>query len=153
MESFDLMMDAGNYLPAHIGPWLLWMQTLLIAAPLLFIKFTGARLMVLAQLLNFAAAYAVFVWEGDQLTKLFGVGHVFWLIPLWYFLRDIRASHLTRFSGSGIWGKTYRGYAVLAAITISISLVFDVRDTAQWIMGDRDSILVDVPQDHPLAAS
>lgn len=147
MESFQLMMDAGNYLPAHIGPWLIWMQMLLIVAPLLFIKFTGARLMLLAQLLNFTVAYAVFVWEGDQVTKLFGVGHVFWLIPLWYFLRDIRAPHLT-----GIWGTTYRGYALLAAITITISLLFDIRDTAQWIMGDRGSILVDVPQDSPLAA-
>lgn len=141
MESFQLMMEAGNYLPPHIGPWLTWMQVVLFLLPLLFIKFVPVRYLLLAQLLNTLVAYMVFVAEGHQVTRLFGVGHFFWLVPLWLLARDIRSRKF--------W--LYRCYATIAVVTISISLIFDVRDTALWVMGERGSLLVDVPSDSALA--
>ena len=133
MESFQLMMEAGNYLPQHLQPWLLWMQIVLFGIPILFVKYIAPRYLILAQIINTFVAYTVFLSEGHQVTKLFGVGHFVWLWPLWLFVKDVRRQH-----GS----KLYRSYAWIAILTISISLVFDVRDTALWIMGDRDSILV-----------
>lgn len=140
MNSFALMMEAGAYLPEHIGPWLMWMQLMLFAAPVLFLKFKPARVLLLSQVLNTLVAYVVFVAEGHQVTKLFGLGHFFWVFPLWYLAKDIPTDKF----------KPYRVYAATTVLTISVSLVFDVRDTALWILGDRDSVLVNVPTDSPL---
>ncbi len=131
-------MAAGDYLPEHIGPWLMWMQIVLFLLPILFLKYTAPRYLLLAQVLNTLAAYLVFVAEGHQVTKLFGIGHFFWLLPLWMFARDIRINK---------YSLIYRSFAAIAAITLVISLVFDIRDTAQWLAGDRASILVGVPAD------
>ncbi len=142
MESFQLMMAAGNYLPTHLGPWLTWMQVVLFLLPFAFVRHVAPRYLLLAQVLNTLTAYGVFVAEGHQVTRLFGLGHFFWLWPLWLMVRDVRSS---------VTPRLYRSYAAVAALTISISLVFDVRDTALWILGDRESILVDVPLESPLA--
>ncbi len=50
---------------------------------------------------------------------------------MWTFARD---------AGSDLW-RPYRVYAGLAAATIAISLVLDLRDIAEWIGGARGSIL------------
>ena len=142
MHSFQLMMDAGRYLPAHIGPWITWMQVVLFLLPFLFIKYLAPRYLILAQLLNTLTAYLVFVGEGHQVTKLFGIGHFFWILPLWLLARDARNAELS---------LLYRGYAGIAVLTMSISLVFDTKDTAQWMLGDRRSVLVGVPADSALA--
>jgi len=136
------MMEAGAYLPKHISPWLTWMQIVLFAMPILFIKHKPARILIIAQLLNTLVAYLVFVLEGDQVTKLFGLGHFFWILPLWYLARDIKSEK----------SKVYRYYAGVATITIIISLIFDVRDTALWVMGDRESILTTVPESELLTS-
>ncbi len=132
MSDFQAMVDAGAHLPEHIRPWLLWMQVILFVGPIVFIRYRAARWLILAQIVNVVVAYSVFVAEGNDITKLFGLGHFAWLIPLWFFVRDIPTDK---------W-LAYRVYAGIAAMTIAISLVFDVRDTAQWILGDRGSLLV-----------
>ena len=112
MDSLISMMEAGAYLPKHISPWLTWMQIVLFAMPILFIKHKPARILIIAQLLNTLVAYLVFVLEGDQVTKLFGLGHFFWILPLWYLARDVKSEK----------SKVYRYYAGVATITIIISL-------------------------------
>ena len=87
---------------------------------------------MLAQVLNFSLAYLVFEWEQQKVTKLFGIGHIFWVWPAVLFYLDIQKRH-----GS----KPYLAFAGIALVTISISLVFDTRDTVLWMMGDRESIL------------
>lgn len=141
IESFQLMQEAGNYLPEHVKPWTYWIQAILFVAPLLFIKHMTPRILILTQILNTFAAYLVFVWEGDQVTKLFGLGHLFWIWPAVYLYFDIRKKALSRI---------YRAFAVLALLTISASLLLDIRDTAQWVLGERGSVLVNVPAENPL---
>lgn len=141
MESFQLMLEAGNYLPEHIKPWLTWMQVVLFLVPVLFVRHRAPRYLLLAQLLNAATAYLVFMSEGYRITKLFGVGHLYWLVPLWMLAVDVRNREK--------W-VVYRAYAAMAVLTMAISLVFDVRDTALWLMGDRGSVLVHVPVDSAL---
>lgn len=140
-QSFSLMMEAGDYLPPHVAPWATWMQIALMALPLLFIWYHAARMLILAQLVNFAVAFAVFVAEGDQVTRLFGLGHAAWAVPMVLFARDLYTDK---------WAP-YRIYAGVAALTIAISLAFDVRDVALWIGGDRGSTLVGLPVGHPLS--
>ncbi len=141
MESFRLMMEAGDFIPGHVKPWLYWLQLVLFLGPVLFLKYVPARYLFVAQIFNSITAYVVFVVEGNTVSKLFGVGHFFWLVPLWFLANDIRSDK---------W-VVYRGFALVATITMVVSLVLDVRDTALWISGDRASVLVDVPDDHPLA--
>lgn len=130
MTDFQEMMAARDLLPQHLISWLVWIRITLIIGPFVFIRYAAARWMILAQVINFVIAYCVFVAEGNNITRLFGLGHLVWVFPLWMFLRDIRSSH---------W-LGYRVYAALASITILISLVFDVVDISRWIAGERLSI-------------
>ena len=132
MESFRRMLGVGKFIPAHVKPWMYWMQLMLFVGPVLFVGFAGARYLLAAQALNAITGYIVFVKEGEKVSRLFGLGHVFWLAPLWFFAQDVRSDE---------WA-VYRGYAALAALTIAISLVFDVRDVYLWLRGDRASVLV-----------
>ncbi len=133
MESWQLMMAAGDSLPAHVKPWTMWMQIVLFLGPILFLRYRSAQLLIGAQILNTAVAFAVFVWEGHEVTRLFGLGHFLWLVPAAFFVRDLR---------QGEASKLYLGFAAVALATISISLLFDTRDTVLWLLGDRGSVLV-----------
>lgn len=138
-HSLSLMAQMGQYIPDHVAPWVTWMQIVLIGLPFLFIYYRAARMMILAQIINFVIATIVFMAEGNQVTRLFGLGHIAWVYPMWLYTRDIRSEH---------W-KPYRAYAAIAAVTIAISLVMDARDTALWLSGDRATTLVGLPEGHP----
>lgn len=149
-DAFSLMMEAGNYFPAHIQPWLIWMQILLLALPWLFIVRRGAQALILAQVLNFAVAFAVFMLSGNEVNRLFGLGHIFWIAPMIVMATEARLPA----GGTGLRGAyaaSYRVYAALAALTILISLVFDIRDVLLYLGGDTGSVLEGVPADHALA--
>ncbi|MGD1933734.1 MAG: hypothetical protein ACFB0Z_04355 [Candidatus Phaeomarinobacter sp.] len=139
LTALSLMAQMGDYIPPHVAPWLTWMQVVLILLPFLFVYYRAARMMILAQIVNFVIATIVFMAEGNQVTRLFGLGHIAWVYPMILFYRDIRSDH---------W-KPYRVYAAIAAATIAISLVMDVRDTALWIGGDRGTTLVGLPEGYP----
>ncbi len=135
MRTFRQMLQVGKFIPAHVKPWMYWMQLMLFVGPVLFVGFASARYLLASQILNAITAFIVFSKEGATVSRLFGVGHVFWLIPLWFFAQDVRSDE---------W-VVYRGYAALAAATIAISLIFDARDVFLWFRGDRASILVGQP--------
>lgn len=139
LTALTLMAEMGNYVPEHVAPWLTWMQIVLIALPFVFIYYRAARMMILAQLVNFLIATIVFMAEGNQVTRLFGLGHIAWVYPMILYYKDIR---------SELW-KPYRVYAAIAAATIAVSLVMDVRDIALWISGDRATTLVGLPEGYP----
>ncbi|GAA6157172.1 hypothetical protein NBRC116588_26450 [Pyruvatibacter sp. HU-CL02332] len=139
LTALTLMAEMGDYIPEHVAPWLTWMQIVLIALPFVFIYYRAARMMILAQLVNFLIATVVFMAEGNQVTRLFGLGHVAWVYPMILYYKDIHSEY---------W-KPYRVYAAIAAATIAISLVMDVRDVALWVGGDRESTLVGLPEGYP----
>ena len=132
MNEFQLMMAAGEQLPEQIKLWTTWMQIVLFALPVLFIKYKPVRWLLLAQVGNIIIAYSVFVAEGFNVTRLFGVGHILWVIPLWVLAKDVISEK----------ALLYRVFACVAVATMCISLVFDVRDIALWMLGDRESVLV-----------
>ena len=141
LDALAALSQMMPYVPPHVAPWLTFMQVTLIVLPFAFFKYRAARMMILAQIVNFAIGITVFMAEGNQVTKLFGLGHVAWIYPMWLFARDVRTD---------LW-TPYRVYAGIAALTIAISLVLDVRDTALWVAGDRGTTLVGLPEGHPLA--
>lgn len=140
LETWNLMAKAGSYLPPHVAPWAQWMQLTLFLLPVAFLKYWPPRILLLTQVANMVTAVGVFAWEGNQVTRLFGVGHVFWLIPLYLLARDWSRQK----------SRLYRGFIAVAVATMTVSLIFDARDAALWLMGDRGSILVGVPPDSPL---
>lgn len=139
-ESVSLMLEAGSYLPPHVQPWVSWMQVCLFLAPLAFLRHTGPRALLLSQPLNALIAYLVFVYEGQQVTHLFGLGHLAWIAPALLLARDFPR----------VRSRPYRAFIVLAVATIAVSLVFDVRGFALWARGDRSSVLVGVPAESGL---
>lgn len=152
--SFELFMSAGEFFAPHLTPWLMWMQLILMMIPLLFILFRGAQLLLVSQVLVILTAWGLFVAAGNDVNKLFGLSHIFLLLPLAIFIRDVRGQPLpaTRWAKRQGWYiSAYKVFAALAALTIIISLVFDVRDVAVYLTGDTGSILVGVPEGHPLA--
>jgi len=131
MTDFQEMMAAGDFLPQRLMPWIIWMQIVLFLCPVVSCAYAAARWMILAQVINAVIAYCVFVSEGNNVTRLFGLGHLVWVFPGWMFWRDVRSTH---------W-VGYRAYAAVASVTILISLGFDVVDIGRWIAGERLSVL------------
>lgn len=143
MESLRLMMEAGAYLPPHVAPWAQWMQFCLFLLPLLFVKYWPPRILIASQVVVTLVAWGVFAAEGNQVTRLFGVGHLVWIVPLVLLVRAFPREA----------SKPYRGFILVASATILISLVFDLRDLALWATGDRGSVLVGVPAESPLSSA
>ena len=125
-------MAAGERLPTHVKYWTWWMQAILFFAPVVFIRHAPARWLILAQVINTVIAYCVFVAEGNQVTRIYGMGHLVWIFPAWMLAVEIKSEK---------W-LGYRVFAALAVATIIISLGFDITDIIRWIMGDRASTLV-----------
>ncbi len=109
MESFRLMMEAGDFIPGHVKPWLYWLQLVLFLGPVLFLKYVPARYLFVAQIFNSITAYVVFVVEGNTVSKLFGVGHFFWLVPLWFLgLPPVWLTLLNKLGEYKLWEKDIR---------------------------------------------
>ena len=132
IEDFQAMMAAGDRLPAHIKYWTWWMQAILYLAPIAFVRHAPARWLILAQVINTIIAYIVFVSEGNQVTRIFGLGHLVWIFPALMLAVEINSN---KWIG-------YRVFAALAVATIMISLGFDFVDIFRWIKGDRASTLM-----------
>ena len=77
----DVMAQAEAF-PQWLQWWLRWMQIMLILLPIFFIRYREAQILLWAQVMNFAVGAGVVLWEGGQVTKLFGLGHVFGPSPL-----------------------------------------------------------------------
>ncbi len=140
METYALMNEAAGYLPGHVIPWLMWMMFILFLLPFFFVWYRAARYMIGANILNTLTSWAVFYFSGLQVNKLWALGHLFWILPMYLFYKDARNSER--------W-IVYRVFAGLAAATIAASLVMDFRDFGLWALGERGSILVGVPEDKP----
>ncbi len=127
----DVMAQVEAF-PQWLQWWLRWMQVMLILLPLLFIRYREAQYILIAQVLNFAVGTAVVIWEGGQVTKLFGLGHVFWGVAFVLILMRWRAGVID-FTGRPL----YRAWLTAAMITLSISLPFDAYDLFQYANGLR----------------
>jgi len=116
--------------------WLTWMRTLLILLPFFFITRREAQVLIAAQVLNFALGFYIYTAQGNMITKLFGLGHVFWAFAFAYFVYRIFTSK------AETDGRPYfRAWLYAATVTLAISLVFDTYDLIQYIGGTREPMV------------
>ncbi len=136
MDTFNEMNAQIAQFPQWLQWWLTWMQTLLILLPVVFITRREAQVLVAAQVLNFSLGFYVYTAQGNMITKLFGLGHVFWAFAFAYFIHRI-------FTGkSETEGRPYfRAWLYTATVTLAISLVFDTYDFVQYMGGNREPMV------------
>lgn len=133
MDAFNGMNAQIAQFPQWLQWWLTWMQTLLILLPFVFIKRREAQVLMAAQVLNFALGFYVYTAQGNMITKLFGLGHVFWAVAFVYFVHRIATGQ------AETHGRPYfRAWLYTATATLAISRVFDTYDLIQYIGGTRE---------------
>ena len=129
MESLQAAMAAQNVyvaaLPQWVQLWMNWMVVCLFLGSLVFAIFkTEARWLLLANLILIVATMALGMtigWNG-----LWGSTHlVIWTPVVVYFIR--RWPMIEKRSLYGVW-------FVLALATMIISLIFDAKDVAQYLL-------------------
>ena len=136
MDAITAMNEQIALFPLWLQYWLTWMQTILIVLPFIFIKRREAQVLIVAQVLNFIVGGIVYAAEGNQITKLFGLGHIFWAGAYAYFLFRL-------------WTQTadlqsrpyYRAWVYTATITLTISLPLDAYDLAKYASGLRQPMV------------
>ncbi len=136
MDAFNEMNAQIAQFPVWLQWWLTWMQTLLILLPFVFIKRREAQVLIVAQVLNFSVGFYIYTLQGNMITKLFGLGHIFWAVAFGYFLYRI-------YTGKAETdGRPYfRVWLYVATVTLATSLIFDVYDTIQYIGGTREPMV------------
>jgi hypothetical protein len=91
---------------------------------------------VIALLLNFAAGAIVVILQDYQVTKLFGLGHVFWAFAFVCILQRWQKGNV-QFSKVGLYAMAYKGWLPLAILTLTTTLVFDSYDLVMYATGMR----------------
>ena len=130
-----LMRDMFRYLPIWVRVWLVVMMSALFVAPMFFLEHAAAQWMAA----TFMLGGMIMSWMHMKMgmTKLMGIGHVPWLIPLFLIFRDLSMS-----VGSG----SYQIWLATAAVLAVICLVIDVVDVTQYVSGkNREQIAPPAP--------
>ncbi len=130
-----LMRDMFRYLPIWVRVWLVMMMSALFVAPMFFLEHAAAQWMAG----TFMLGGMIMSWMHMKMgmTKLMGIGHVPWLIPLFLIFRDLSMS-----VGSG----SYQIWLATAAVLAVICLVIDVVDVTQYVSGkNRQQIAPPAP--------
>jgi len=112
--------------------WMNWMMLVFLASIIFVRKHMEARFTLGAFLLSAPVAAVVFmIWKN---VHLFGVAHlVVWTPLLAYFVCKFRNSDEEKYQA---WGA-YKIWAILLMSTISVSLLFDIRDIYVVIEGTK----------------
>ncbi len=136
MDVFTEMNAQIAQFPEWLQWWLTWMQTVLILLPCLFILRREAQVLLAAQVLNFAIGFYVYAAQGYVITKLFGLGHIFWAGAFVYFVHRISTGK------AETDGRPYfRAWLYTATATLAISLVFDTYDIILYLGGTREPMV------------
>ena len=116
-------------LPVLFRLWFAWLGLVILILPLFFLKHRQGRVAALC-----AAAFIPLLLVALHLTGIsFFISFLhlaLWLPLLVYLARELRTKRIKPTSPIGMW-------ACLALATLVVSLVFDVRDAARWLAGER----------------
>jgi len=129
----DLMNEANAQMLATsqvVQIWMSWMMFLFLGS-VVFLKNHKAARYALAALL-FAVPVAIVIFYFSKNIHLLGITHlIVWAPLLVYFLRsEMKSNEFNLRSPYGIWVS-------LLSLTISVSLVFDVRDIFLVMAGHK----------------
>lgn len=113
--------------------WMNWMMTIFLASILFVYKHISARIILGAFVLTLPIA--IFIFKQTQSPHLLGISHIIVWLPLAIYLIK------TEVVGKVEQLKSIYGvYLILLLATITISLFFDIRDTALILLGMKSAV-------------
>ena len=130
-----LMRDMFRYLPAWVRIWLVTMMSALFVAPMFFLEHAAAQWM--AAMFMLGGTIMGLMHQKMGMTKLMGIAHLTWLIPLFFIFRDLSMS---------VGSQGYQIWLLTAAVIAVICLVIDVVDVTQYLTGrNREQLAPPAP--------
>ena len=127
--SFADIQAQLDALPALFRAWFAWLGLIVLILPFAFLRHRQGKVTAL-----FAVAFIpllLLLIHATGITFLISFLHlVLWLPLLFYLCRELKTKRIRPISPIGIW-------AYVAVTTLTISLVFDIRDAFRWLAGER----------------
>jgi len=113
--------------PAWVQFWVVWLGLINTASILFVFARAETRWVLVAWIVAFVGVMGIFALQGQQMTRLMGLGHIIaWTPLLWYLYRRRGDIFLTHASGV---------YLHLLFLTNGISLLFDYTDFVRYFLG------------------
>ena len=127
IENFNAQMEV---LPAGVHVWMNWMLVMFMSSLLFVWRYVAARYVLGTYLLSMAIGMGVFyIWPN---VHLLGVAHLIAWTPLLVFLlkKEVRFREMS-------FKRLYDMWLMLLSATITISLIFDIRDIILLATGNK----------------
>jgi hypothetical protein len=116
--------------------WIRWLGLVNLVGGLVFVRRPQAR-WVLAAMVFILVTNVGLMMAGSGLVKLLSIPHLFVWIPLiGYLAMQLRSGHVEIGKPFGIW-------CLIVIMTDLVSVVFDLRDGAQFLLGDDGVVVPD----------
>ena len=128
--------DIANQL-SELPPILfVWLRTLAVVnmASIVFLRRIQARWVLAAMLFIGVTNIPIFLAFG--LIKLGSIPHLIWIPLIIYLAREFRFGQIDIKTGFGVW-------CLVVMLVDLVSIVFDVRDSVQYLMGDHAPMAID----------
>jgi len=135
LTSLFVMRDMFRYFPNWVRIWLVIMMSALFVAPMFFLEHAAAQWMAAM----FMLGGMIMGWMHMKMgiTKLMGIAHLPWLIPLYLIFRDLSMP---------VAGQSYQMWLLTAAGLATVCLLIDVVDVIQYATGkNREQIAPPAP--------
>ena len=113
-------------LPRTTQNWMLWMNIVILHGMLFVFSHESARRVLAAYVETFPKAVPIYIYTRD--VAMLGVSHILFWTPLLIYLL-LEAAEDTTFSFLSLYGV----WTVLLMLTITISVVFDVRAVLKYV--------------------
>lgn len=113
-------------LPRTTQNWMLWMNIVFLLGLLFVFSHESARWVLAAYVVAFPIAVPFYIYTRD--VAMLGVSHILFWTPLLIYLL-LEAAEDTTFSFLSLYGV----WTVLLMLTITISVVFDVRAVLKYV--------------------
>ena len=128
MEEFNLAVEAAIGDNNLVSMWLNWMMAIFLLSLLFVWKHVPARYVLASFIATMPLAVLIFNATGK--VHLIGLAHLLVWIPLAYYLwtKVISGPDFNKSSWYGTW-------ILLILATITISMLFDVRDVVMTLVG------------------
>lgn len=131
LTTLFVMRDMLRFFPNWVRIWLVIMMSVLFVAPMFFLEHIAAQSMAVMFMLGGMIMGWMHLKMG--ITKLMGIAHLPWLIPLFLIFRDLSL---------GVGSQSYQTWLATAAVLAIICLLIDISDVIQYASGKNRVQLV-----------
>ena len=127
MELMQNFLTQLQGMPLWVQIWVFWLGLLNTLSILFLFTRTETRWAFVAWIVAFVGVMGIFALQGQEMSRLTGLGHIIAWTPLMVYLWRRRGEiYLTRLSGV---------YLHLLFFTNGISLLFDYTDFVRFFLG------------------